>query len=116
MAWLAAAFMFVGYMTHLILDEIYSVDVLNERIKSSFGSALKLFDSHAPIASAAMAAVVVGLFLVTPPADPIVSLVGSHDTWSYLNHRLLPDGKWFGVFGGHGSVSTATVVQPAGGG
>ncbi|MFO1171776.1 MAG: metal-dependent hydrolase [Hyphomicrobiaceae bacterium] len=115
-AWLGGLFMLFGYIVHLVLDEIYSVDVLNERIKSSFGSALKLFDSHAPVASASMAAVIVGLFLLTPPAKPIVSLVGSHDTWTYLHHRMLPEGKWFGVFGGERPVSTATVTAPAGGG
>jgi len=35
----------IGFLTHLLLDEIYSVDIRNKRIKSSFGSALKLFDT-----------------------------------------------------------------------
>lgn len=108
-AWLGGLFMLFGYIVHLVLDEMYSVDVYNERIKSSFGSALKLFDGKAPVASASMAALVVGLFLVTPPAEPIVTLVGSGDTWAYLGDRLLPDGKWFGLFGGEGTVSTAAL-------
>lgn len=33
-----------GFMTHLILDEIYSVDFRGKKIKKSFGTALKLFD------------------------------------------------------------------------
>jgi hypothetical protein len=32
-----------GYLSHLVLDEIYSVDVRNVRIKSSFGTALKFW-------------------------------------------------------------------------
>jgi len=36
-------FVFYGYMIHLILDEIYSVNALGFRLKNSFGSALKLF-------------------------------------------------------------------------
>jgi membrane-bound metal-dependent hydrolase YbcI (DUF457 family) len=115
-AWLGGLFMLLGYIVHLVLDELYSVDVLNERIKSSFGSALKLFDRQAPVASAAMAAVVVGLFFVTPPAKPIVSLVGSQGTWVYLHDRMLPDGKWFGLFGGERPVSTAVAPAPAEGG
>lgn len=106
-AWLGGLFMLFGYVVHLVLDEMYSVDVYNERIKSSFGSALKLFDGKAPVASGAMLAAVVALFFVTPPAAPIVGLVGSGETWHYLGDRLLPDGKWFGVFGGEGTVSTA---------
>ena len=33
----------VGFMSHLILDEIYSVDLRNRRIKKSFGTAVKFF-------------------------------------------------------------------------
>jgi membrane-bound metal-dependent hydrolase YbcI (DUF457 family) len=32
-----------GYLSHLVLDEIYSVDLKNVRIKSSFGTALKFW-------------------------------------------------------------------------
>src|SRR5690606_8712429 len=42
-AWLAGGFMLVGYLVHLTLDEIYSVDVMDTRIKASFGTALKLW-------------------------------------------------------------------------
>ncbi len=35
-------FVFLGYVTHLILDEIYSVDITGRKIKKSFGSALKI--------------------------------------------------------------------------
>jgi len=35
-------FLFIGYVTHLILDEIYSVDLTGKKIKKSFGSAFKL--------------------------------------------------------------------------
>lgn len=106
-AWLGGLFMLLGYVVHLVLDEVYSVDVLNERIKSSFGSALKLYDGHAPAASAAMLAAAVGIYFLTPPAGEIVGLIGSHDTWAYLGDRLLPEGKWFGLLGSDGTVSTA---------
>jgi hypothetical protein len=38
----------LGYLSHLVLDEIYSVELRHglPRLKSSFGSALKLFDRH----------------------------------------------------------------------
>ena len=39
-------FVFIGYMTHLILDEIYSVDITGKKIKKSFGSALKICSSN----------------------------------------------------------------------
>ncbi len=49
-----------GYLTHLTLDEIYSVDVMDTRLKSSFGTALKFFDRRHFYASLAMAAATVG--------------------------------------------------------
>ena len=34
---------FLGFILHLLLDEIYSVDVLGRRLKKSWGTALKFF-------------------------------------------------------------------------
>ena len=66
-AWLAAGFMGVGFLTHLILDELYSVDVMDTRIKASFGTALKLFDYKHLGHSTAMAAATALVFYFTPP-------------------------------------------------
>jgi membrane-bound metal-dependent hydrolase YbcI (DUF457 family) len=98
-AWLAAAFMFFGYMTHLVLDEIYSVDVMDTRIKASFGTAVKLLDARKPWHSVAMAAAVAAAFMVTPPTKTFVDGVSSKDLWAGLQSRLLPRDKWFGVVG-----------------
>lgn len=38
-----AAAVFVGFMSHLVLDEIWSIDLMHARIKSSFGTALKVW-------------------------------------------------------------------------
>lgn len=96
-AWVAGVFMFTGYLVHLVLDEIYSVDVTNDKIvKSSFGTALKVFDSRYKIASAGMAVAMAAAFFFTPPAKSFVSTVASRDMMTFLNHRLLPEGKWFG--------------------
>ncbi len=35
--------LFIGYLIHLILDEIYSVDISGKKLKKSFGSAFKLY-------------------------------------------------------------------------
>jgi hypothetical protein len=37
--------MFLGFLSHLVLDEIYSVDARGFRVKESAGSAVKLFSS-----------------------------------------------------------------------
>ncbi len=38
-----AGAVFVGFMSHLVLDEIWSIDLMHVRIKSSFGTALKIW-------------------------------------------------------------------------
>jgi hypothetical protein len=113
--WLAAVFMFIGYVVHLILDEIYSVDIYNERIKASFGSALKLYDGNHVTGSAMMAAAAVGLFLLTPTLDSFLGIFTANETWAYLGDRLLPDdGKWFGVLGeAQGPTAAAPPSMPA---
>ena len=95
--WLAAGFMFIGYLVHLTLDEIYSVDVMDTRIKSSFGTAMKLFDYRKLGHSAAMAAATVGVFLLTPPAQSFNEGITSKSMWTGLQTKLLPKDKWFGI-------------------
>jgi hypothetical protein len=96
-AWLAGVFMFVGYITHLTLDEIYSVDVMDTRIKSSFGTAMKLFDRRHLGASLAMAVATAAAIMVSPTTTTFVEGLGSRTMWSGLQQRLLPNDKWFGI-------------------
>lgn len=98
-AWLAGAFMLVGYLVHLTLDEIYSVDVMDTRIKSSFGTALKPVDFKHPGHSAAMACAVVVAFVLAPPSTEFFQTVSSKVLWADLEKRLLPRGGWFHSIG-----------------
>lgn len=97
-AWLAAGFMFVGYIVHLLLDELYSVDVMDTRVKASFGTALKLVDTRHPGATAAMAVATAIAVWLTPSTQTFVDGIASRDMWAGLNQRLLPQDKWFGIF------------------
>ena len=96
-AWLAAGFMMLGFLTHLILDEMYSVDVMDTRIKASFGTALKLIDTRHLGASLGMAVATGLLVMLAPPTKTFVDGVGSKSLWSGLQQRLLPEDKWFGL-------------------
>ncbi|MEQ1670985.1 MAG: metal-dependent hydrolase, partial [Hyphomicrobium sp.] len=107
-AWLAAGFMMTGYVTHLVLDEVYSVDVMDTRIKASFGTALKLFDRRYPWASLAMTAATAAAIMVSPPTKMFVDGVSTHGLWSGLQQRLLPSDKWFGVIAAHRSAAGAS--------
>ncbi len=87
-AWLLGLFMSAGYLIHLILDECYSVDLLNVKIKRSFGTALKLFSVQYLGRSAVMAVAVVVLFLATPPIATSWSTMNSAAYSSLFEWRL----------------------------
>lgn len=95
-AWLTGLFVFIGFIIHLALDEIYSVDVEGKVLKKSFGTALKLFDTHSWKASAAMAVALVAVALVSPPRQEFVEMVKPPVFFAFLKDRLLPKGNnWF---------------------
>lgn len=96
-SWLAGGFVFVGYMTHLVLDELYSVDVMGRRLKSSFGTALKLYDGRKLGESAFVAGLAILAFVATPPSAPFVDGLTSQQLWAGLQSRLLPKQHWFGI-------------------
>ncbi|HYN77683.1 MAG TPA: metal-dependent hydrolase [Lamprocystis sp. (in: g-proteobacteria)] len=68
-AWVAGLMVGLGYFTHLCLDEIYSVDIFNTRMKRSFGTALKPFSLADPASSLRMAAAVAALAWCVPAAE-----------------------------------------------
>lgn len=110
-AWLGGGFMFIGYLTHLVLDEIYSVDFMGNRLKASFGTALKTWDSRYPGNSLALAMATVLLLFAAPSPKPLIEALSTASLWTGLNDRLLPSDKWFGVVRTHDSV--AKPVPPA---
>jgi hypothetical protein len=97
LAWLTGLFVLIGFITHLALDEIYSVDVEGAAIKKSFGTALKPFDYHSWRSSALMAAALVAVAFATPPARDFWDTVKPPVLFSFLKERLLPKGQWFSV-------------------
>ena len=72
-SWLAALFVALGYLTHLCLDEIASVDLLGNRLKRSFGTALKPFSIASPAASAAMFFGALLLAHTAPSVEPVIT-------------------------------------------
>ena len=73
-AWLNGVFLGLGFLVHLILDEMYSVDLANRRIKKSFGTALKLFNYKNIPSSLVMAIFTLLLYWFLPPALPLLAL------------------------------------------
>ncbi|MBK1707163.1 metal-dependent hydrolase [Halochromatium glycolicum] len=74
-AWLAGGFVLLGYLTHLLLDEIASVDLLDRRVKRSFGTALKPLSLRAWPWSLALIGLTVVLAGLTPNPEPVLAAI-----------------------------------------
>ena len=64
-------FLFVWYMTHLILDEMYSVDLYNAKLKRSFWTALKFYSRKYIVSSI----IVYSLLLISFLSFPNISKI-----------------------------------------
>ncbi|WP_172971567.1 metal-dependent hydrolase [Pseudoalteromonas sp. A25] len=68
----------VGMLTHLILDECYSVDINNNELKASFGSALKPVSLNAPVASTLqLLVIIVAIYLLLPYQQDLLQTLQS---------------------------------------
>jgi hypothetical protein len=61
LAWSQGVAVMVGFCIHLLLDELFSVDLNGARLKRSFGTAFKLFDYRKPLNSLLMLLLAAGL-------------------------------------------------------
>ncbi|HZV22073.1 MAG TPA: metal-dependent hydrolase [Hyphomicrobiales bacterium] len=95
LAWLTGLFVLIGFIIHLVLDEIYSVDIEGAAIKKSFGSALKFFDYHSLRTSAFMGIAFAAVLAAAPPAHDFQEIVRAPTLFAFLKDRLLPKGRWF---------------------
>ncbi len=95
-AWLCGFFMFFGFILHLLLDELYSVDFIGNRLKSSFGSALKVADFKQWMSSTIIAAFTVFFWLASPPTNDLKTFANTQ-TLQSISDKLLPEGGWFGT-------------------
>lgn len=89
-AWLIALFVFTGFILHLILDEIYSVDFMGHRLKRSFGTALKIIDTRNPINSGIIIAGIAFAWFFTPDARQFIDTLGSAETYQLIMQRMFP--------------------------
>ncbi len=74
LAWFAGLFVIAGYLIHLLLDELYSVDLTNIKLKQSFGTALKIASFRHQLSSLLLLLATIEAFLLTPNTDTLVKL------------------------------------------
>ncbi len=94
-AWMNGMFVCFGYVVHLILDELYSVNVFGMRTRKSFGTALKLYSKSGLAATLALYLATLALFLFTPDTGRFTQTAVNAELYREINRRLLPDGRWF---------------------
>jgi hypothetical protein len=87
-AWLSGCFVAFGFIVHLVLDECYSVDLTNKRMKKSFGTALKLWNYKNLTASLLMALSVLALLSITPSAGELIRAYKKLNWQDYLIQPL----------------------------
>lgn len=112
-AWMAGLFVLLGFLIHLILDEVYAVDFTGGRLKKSFGTAMKLFEYKSLRASAAMAVALALLVPLAPPAKQFVEIMRPKQVTQFFRERMLPQSGWFKVRGAmHGAPVEQTASTP----
>ena len=96
MAWNAGMFIGLGYLVHLCMDELFSVDLRNKRMKKSFGTALKLFSRENLGGSLLMLALLVVFIQYAPPVKNYWQIVNKALVKHDLQQKWLPkDARWF---------------------
>lgn len=95
LSWLCGGFLLLGYLTHLTLDEIYSVDFSNSVLKESFRTALKFFHPKQIRSYLVLYLAIAALFFITPSPKQIMDQFGQAWTRNEIGNRLLPHDTWF---------------------
>lgn len=94
-AWMGGAFVFMGFLVHLLLDEIYSVDLRGVKLKRSFGSAFNLGSWTNLWGTLALYLGIIGLLSLTPPADAFIQNLLVVIDYRELSSQFLPVKGWF---------------------
>ena len=81
-SWLLGLSMTSGYLVHLVLDEIYSVDFTGVRIRRSFGSAVKPLDmDQLPASCLVIFVILVAWFWCAPYDQALAQLSERYSDW-----------------------------------
>jgi hypothetical protein len=97
-AWLTGCFVALGYVVHLVLDELYSVDLMGASIKRSFGTALKPVSFTSIKATLVLSlATVCLLYFATPQYAVFLRTLGNWQIYDNIQRKLLPRNHWFQV-------------------
>ncbi|MEM9102137.1 MAG: metal-dependent hydrolase [Pseudomonadota bacterium] len=89
-AWLCGIGVFMGSLGHLVLDEIYSVDLMNARIKASFGTAIKAVSIDHWKGSLAIAVTGFWGYYFAPDTSAFINKIASIDWNNVVIFSIIP--------------------------
>jgi hypothetical protein len=94
-AWLGGFFIAFGSIVHLVLDEIYSVDLMGRRFKKSFGTAFKFYDENSVYPNVLIYILLVSLFFIAPDFSEFFAFISDNSTYEDIGDVFIPKGVWF---------------------
>jgi len=98
-SWVYGFMVTFGYLVHLTLDETYSVDLGNRRMKKSSGTAMKLGmfkNTQQKVHTAVIYISIPLLLFIAPDTDLIINRLFSAEAWTIFKDAVFPhDGRWF---------------------
>ncbi len=90
-SWFYGAFLLLGALVHLGLDEAYSVDLLNNRLKRSSGTAMKFYKHDQRFYFIGLYGILFMFITISPPFAPFWNKVSDPVTWWLLKDAMLPE-------------------------
>jgi membrane-bound metal-dependent hydrolase YbcI (DUF457 family) len=97
-SWLGIFFVVVGYLSHLVLDEIYSIEFSSARIKWTFGSACKLISMDNWHFYVYLYSLIAILYYFAPDPKPFVDQFLDGTFMAAMSENFFPKNGWFSAF------------------
>ena len=95
LSWMTGMFVLQGYLLHLTLDELYSLNLLGLKKRRSLGSALKLYGT--PGATILVYLLLVAFFYITPEFNRMGAFFDA-DSLKLIGERFYPNDGLFSEF------------------
>jgi hypothetical protein len=116
LAWMLGTFVTFGYLVHLVLDEVYAVNLFGARTRRSFGSALKLWSRRGMATTLALYLAGAGVVVLAPSPSPLVTTLGDPGVVRRLAHHLWPRAGWFALSSRVSGTARCALSRPTGNG
>lgn len=89
-SWFFSLFLFYGFCVHLLLDEIYSVNLSGVTLKKSFGTAFKLISFKEIIRYLILYTLIGFIFFFMPNYQIVQTELNKANVISHIQHNLYP--------------------------